>query len=89
MIDVRRGKRLNVLGALRSSGEFICNQAVGNNDSAVVCGLFGIAGAIRGKAVHHDSGQSMAFKARDHKTLEADVDKLLTGFGSDYRLTFS
>lgn len=32
----------------------------------------------------------MEFKTRDAKTLEADVDKILDGFGSpDYRMTFS
>ncbi|KFB67331.1 MAG: hypothetical protein CAPSK01_003249 [Candidatus Accumulibacter vicinus] len=30
----------------------------------------------------------MAFKARSAATLEADVDKILVGFGSDYRMTF-
>jgi hypothetical protein len=30
----------------------------------------------------------MAFKARSAATLEADVDKILAGFGSDYRMTF-
>jgi len=41
------------------------------------------------KLWHKMKYQWMAFKARDPKTLEADVDKILTGFGSDYRLTFS
>jgi len=30
----------------------------------------------------------MAFKARNSAGLEADVDKILDGFGSDYRMTF-
>jgi hypothetical protein len=30
----------------------------------------------------------MAFKARNIVTLEADVDQILNGFGSDYRMTF-
>ena len=29
----------------------------------------------------------MAFKARDAKTLEADVNHILDGFGTDYRMT--
>jgi transposase len=30
----------------------------------------------------------MAFKARDALTLEADIDLILDGFGTDYRITF-
>ena len=30
----------------------------------------------------------MAFKARDAKTLEADVDQILAGFRTDYTLSF-
>jgi len=30
----------------------------------------------------------MAFKARNAATLEADVDAILDGFGSKYRMTF-
>lgn len=30
----------------------------------------------------------MAFKARDAGTLEADIDQILDGFGTDYRITF-
>jgi hypothetical protein len=30
----------------------------------------------------------IAFKARSATTLEADVDKMLTGSASDYRMTF-
>jgi hypothetical protein len=30
----------------------------------------------------------MAFKTRTAESLEADVGKILDGFGSDYRMTF-
>jgi len=30
----------------------------------------------------------LAFKARDTKTLDADVDVILQGFGGAYRFTF-
>lgn len=32
---------------------------------------------------------SWAFKARDSAVLESDADKILGGFGSDCRMTFS
>jgi hypothetical protein len=40
------------------------------------------------KLWHKMKYEWMAFKARSATTLEADVDKMLTGFGSDYRMTF-
>jgi hypothetical protein len=50
LITAARGKRLNVMAALISTGEL--------------------------------------FKARNSAGLEADVDKILDGFGSHYRMTF-
>ena len=40
------------------------------------------------KLWHKMKYEWMAFKARSATTLEADVNKMLTGFGSDYRMTF-
>jgi len=40
------------------------------------------------KLWHKIKYEWMAFQARDAKTLEADVDEILAGFGTDYRLTF-
>jgi len=40
------------------------------------------------KLWHKMKYEWMAFKARDDATLEADVDRILDGFGSDYRMTF-
>ncbi len=40
------------------------------------------------KLWHKMKYEWMAFKARNAATLEADVDKILSGFGSDYRMTF-
>jgi transposase len=40
------------------------------------------------KLWHKMKYEWMAFKASSATTLEADVDKILTGFGSDYRMTF-
>ena len=40
------------------------------------------------KLWHKMKYEWMAFKARSAATLEADVDKILAGFGSDYRMTF-
>jgi len=40
------------------------------------------------KLWHKMKYEWMAFKARDARTLEAGVDKILEGFGTDYRMTF-
>lgn len=40
------------------------------------------------KLWHKMKYQWMEFKARTAKTLEEDVDKILNGFGSEYRMTF-
>ena len=40
------------------------------------------------KLWHKMKYEWMAFKARNSATLEADVDTILDGFGSDYRMTF-
>ncbi len=40
------------------------------------------------KLWHKMKYEWMAFKARDAATLEADVERILDGFGSDYRMTF-
>lgn len=40
------------------------------------------------KLWHKMKYEWMAFKARDAQTLEADIDKILNGFGTDYRFTF-
>jgi len=40
------------------------------------------------KLWHKMKYEWMAFKARNSAGLEADVDKILDGFGSDYRMTF-
>lgn len=135
MIDARRGQRLNVLGALLSSGELFAIKLWETTTALLFAGFLGLlaqhvgkpltvildnASIHKAKAIepllevlkqkgltlyflppyspelnrieklwHKMKYQWMAFKARDPKTLEADVDKILTGFGSDYRLTFS
>ena len=40
------------------------------------------------KLWHKMEYEWMAFKARSAATLEADVERILDGFGSDYRMTF-
>lgn len=40
------------------------------------------------KLWHKMKYEWMAFKARSVATLEADVEKILDGFGSDYRMIF-
>jgi transposase len=40
------------------------------------------------KLWHKMKYEWMAFKARNSAGLEADVDKILDGFGSHYRMTF-
>ncbi|WP_080441609.1 transposase, partial [Burkholderia ubonensis] len=40
------------------------------------------------KLWHKMKYEWLAFKARDAKTLEEDVDAILQGFGSNYRFTF-
>ena len=40
------------------------------------------------KLWHKMKYEWMAFKSRDAKTLEADVDEILAGFGKKYKLDF-
>ena len=40
------------------------------------------------KLWHKMKYEWMAFKSRDAKTLEADVDEILAGFGKKYKLNF-
>jgi len=40
------------------------------------------------KLWHKMKYEWMAFKARNTETLEADIDKIRTGFGTDYGMTF-
>ena len=135
MIYARRGKRLNILGALLSSGELFAVKLWETTTALLFAGFLGLlathvgkpltvildnASVHKAKAIqpllkvleqkgltlyflppyspelnrieklwHKMKYQWMAFKARDAVTLEADVDRILAGFGTDYRLTFS
>jgi transposase len=134
MIDARRGKRLNVVGALLSSGGLFAVKLWETMTSMLFVGFLGLlvehvgkpltvildnasvhtARALRPylrllqtkgltlyflppyspelnrieKLWHKMKYEWLAFKARDTRTLEADVDVILQGFGADYRFTF-
>ncbi len=135
MIDARRGQRLNVLGAMLSSGELFTVKLWETTTSLLFAGFLGLltehvgkpltvildnASVHKAKAIqpylkllakkgltlyflppyspelnriemlwHKMKYKWMAFKARDAKTLEADIDEILDGFGTHYRMTFS
>jgi len=134
MIDARRGQRLNVLGALLSSGELFAVKLWETTTSRLFAGFLGLLTEHVGKPLtvildnasvhkakeiqpllkvleqkglklyflppyspelnrieklwHKMKYKWMAFKARDAGTLEADIDKIIDGFGTDYRMTF-
>ncbi|WP_316155523.1 IS630 family transposase [Cupriavidus sp. BIC8F] len=134
MIEARRGKRLNVVGALLSSGGLFAVKLWETMTSMLFAGFLGLlvehvgkpltvildnasvhtARALRPylwllkrkgltlyflppyspelnrieKLWHKMKYEWLAFKARDAKTLEADVDVILQGIGKDYRFTF-
>ena len=135
MIDAMRGKRLNVMGAMLSSGGLFTVKYWETTTAMVVAGFLGLlvdyvgkpltvildnASVHKAKAIqpllrilekkgltlyflppyspelnrieklwHKIKYEWMEFKTRDDKTLEADVDKILDGFGSsDYQMTF-
>jgi len=133
-ITAERGKRLNVLAALISTGELFTAKFWETTTAALFGGFLGLllesvgrpltvildnASIHKAKAIqpllallkqkgltlhflppyspelnrveklwHKMKYEWMAFKARSAATLEADVDKILAGFGSDYRMTF-
>jgi transposase len=134
MIDACRGRRLNLLGALLSSGELFAVKLWETTTAPLFAGFLGLlteqvgkpltvildnASVHTAKAIqpllkvlahkglklyflppyspelnriellwHKMKYEWMEFKARDAETLEADIDKILAGFGSDYGMTF-
>ncbi len=134
MIYARRGRRLNVVGALLSSGDLFTVKLWETMTAVLFAAFLGLlvqhvgkplvvildnASVHKAKAIqpmlkllaqrglklyflppycpelnrieklwHKMKYTWMAFKARDAKTLEADVDQILTGFGTDYTLSF-
>ncbi|MDP2834328.1 MAG: transposase [Pseudomonadota bacterium] len=134
MIDARRGPRLNVLGALLSSGELFTVKLWETTTSLLFAGFLGLLTDHVGKPLtvildnasvhkakeiqpllkvleqkglklyflppyspelnrieklwHKMKYKWMAFKARDAGTLEANIDQILDGFGTDYLITF-
>jgi transposase len=134
MIEARRGKRLNVVGALLSSGGLFAVKLWETMTAMLFAGFLGLLAAHVGKPLivildnasvhtakalqpylrllqkqgltlyflppyspelnrieklwHKMKYEWLAFKARDAATLEADVDTILRGFGSNYRFTF-
>jgi len=135
MIYAQRGKRLNVMGALLSSGELFTVKYWETATAMVFAGFLGLLADFVGKPLtvildnasihkakaiqpllkilatrgltlyflppyspelnrieklwHKMKYVWMDFKTRDARILEADVDKILDGFGGpDYRMTF-
>jgi hypothetical protein len=133
-IPANRGKRLNVLAALISTGKLFSAKLWQTTTAETFVGFLGLllesvggpltvildnASIHKAKKVqpmlevlkrkgltlhflppyspelnriekfwHKMKYEWMAFKARNIVTLEADVDQILNGFGSDYRMTF-
>jgi hypothetical protein len=134
LITAARGKRLNVMAALISTGELFTAKFWETTTAALFAGFLGLllesvgrpltvildnASIHKAKEIqpllallreqgltlyflppyspelnrieklwHKMKYEWMAFKARNSAGLEADVDKILDGFGSDYRMTF-
>ncbi len=132
--DALRGKRLNVVGALLSSGELFTLKLWETMTAMLFVGFLGLlmkhvgkplvvildnASVHKAKAIgpllkllelqglklyflppyspelnrieklwHKMKYEWMAFKARDPKTLEADVQEILAGFGEKYKFDF-
>jgi transposase len=132
--DALRGKRLNVVGALLSSGELFTVKLWETMTAVLFAGFLELlmkhvgkplvlildnASVHKAKAIqpllkvlerqglklyflppyspelnrieklwHKMKYEWMDFKARDAQTIEADVDKILTGFGERYTLDF-
>ena len=130
----QRGKRLNVVGALLSSGELFTAKLWETMTALLFVGFLGLLvehvgkplvvildnasvhkakeieplmKVLQGKGLklyflptyspelnrieklwHKMKYEWMAFKSRDAKTLKADVDEILTGFGRKYKLDF-
>jgi transposase len=130
----QRGKRLNVVGALLSSGELFTAKLWQTMTAMLFVGFLGLLMAHVGKPLvvildnasvhkakeiepllkvleaqglklyflppyspelnrieklwHKMKYEWMAFKSRDAKTLEADVDEVVAGFGKKYKLDF-
>lgn len=130
----QRGKRLNVVGALLSSGELFTAKLWETMTAMLFVGFLGLLmehvgkplvvildnasvhkakeiepllKVLQGKGLklyflppyspelnrieklwHKMKYEWMAFKSRDAKTLEADVDEILAGFGKKYKLDF-
>jgi len=134
LITAERGKRLNVLAALISTGALFTAKFWETTTAALFGGFLGLLLESVGRPLtvildnasihkakelqpllaflkrkgltllflppyspelnrieklwHKMKYEWMAFKARNSATLEADVDSILDGFGSDYRMTF-
>ena len=130
----QRGKRLNVVGALFSSGELFAAKMWQTMTALLFVGFLGLLMAQVGKPLvvildnasvhkakeiepllkvleakglkwyflppyspelnriekrwHKMKYEGMAFKSRDAKTLEADVDEVVAGFGKKNKLDF-
>lgn len=130
----QRGKRLNIVGALLSSGELFTAKLWQTMTAMLFVGFLGLLMAHVGKPLvvildnasvhkakeiepllkvlegkglrlyflppyspelnrieklwHKMKYEWMAFKSRDAKTLEADVDEVVAGFGKKYKLNF-
>ena len=130
----QRGKRLNVVGALLSSGELFAAKLWETMTALLFVGFLGLLvehvgkplvvildnasvhkakeiepliKVLQGKGLklyflppyspelnrieklwHKMKYEWMAFKSRDAKTLESDVDEILAGFGGKYKLDF-
>ena len=130
----QRGKRLNVVGALLSSGELFTAKLWQTMTAMLFAGFLGLLMEHVGKPLvvildnasvhkakeiepllkvlagkglklyflppyspelnrieklwHKMKYEWMAFKSRDAKTLEADVDEVVAGFGKKYKLDF-
>ena len=130
----QRGKRLNVVGALLSSGELFAAKLWQTMTAMLFVGFLGLLMEHVGKPLvvildnasvhkakeiepllkvltgkglklyflppyspelnrieklwHKMKYEWMAFKSRDAQTLEADVDEVVAGFGTKYKLDF-
>ena len=130
----QRGKRLNVVGALLSSGELFTAKLWETMTARLFAGFLGLLmehvgkplvvildnasvhkakeiapllKVLEGKGLklyflppyspelnrieklwHKMKYEWMAFKSRDAKTLEAEVDEILAGFGEKYKMDF-
>ena len=130
----QRGKRLNVVGALLSSGELFAAKLWQTMTALLFVGFLGLLMEHVGKPLvvildnasvhkakeiepllrmlegkglklyflppyspelnrieklwHKMKYEWMAFKSRDAQTLEADVDEVVAGFGTKYKLDF-